>query len=220
VPARVYTVIGIARDVGRTKNALSFPINTDVYVPIALESAGPSLVVRVQGDPNEARRALLARLVAVDPALSDITTLRTMSQVGTFALWLAFWLTVVLGGLALALTASGLFSVLSYVVEERKKDIGVRMALGATMRNVAGWVLSHMFLPVAVGITVGVGVAAMLLRMVVRWLPLVFSSDVRVLDPWMYATSLAVVVAACVLAAAIPARRAARVDPIETLRRD
>jgi ABC-type antimicrobial peptide transport system permease subunit len=143
-----------------------------------------------------------------------------MTQGATFGLWLAFWLTVVLGGLALALTASGLFSVLSYLVEERKKDIGVRMALGATMRNIAGWVLSHMFLPVAVGITVGVGVAAMLLRTVVRWLPLVFSSDVRVFDPWMYAASLAVVVAACVLAAAIPARRAARVDPIETLRRD
>ncbi|HVW04363.1 MAG TPA: ABC transporter permease [Vicinamibacterales bacterium] len=216
VPSRTYTVVGVARDIGKSSGLT----NPDVYVPIALESAGPSVVVRVQSDPDEARRTLLARLVAIDPALSDITTLRAMTQGATFGLWLAFWLTVVLGGLALALTASGLFSVLSYLVEERKKDIGVRMALGATMRNIAGWVLSHMFLPVAVGITVGVGVAAMLLRTVVRWLPLVFSSDVRVFDPWMYAASLAVVVAACVLAAAIPARRAARVDPIETLRRD
>jgi predicted permease len=222
VPSRVFTVIGVARDVGRPANGgfSSAPENPDVYVPIALESAGPSVVVRVQGDPNEARRTLLARLVAIDPALSDITTLRAMTQGATFGLWLAFWLTVVLGGLALALTASGLFSVLSYVVEERKKDIGVRMALGATMRNIAGWVLSHTFLPVAVGITVGVGFAAMLLRTVVRWLPFVFSSDVRVFDPWMYAASLMAVVAACVLAASLPARRAARVDPIETLRRE
>jgi ABC-type antimicrobial peptide transport system permease subunit len=88
------------------------------------------------------------------------------------------------------------------------------------MRNIAGWVLSHMFLPVAVGITVGVGFAAMLLRTVVRWLPIVFSSGLQVFDPWMYAASLTVVVAACVLAAALPARRAARVDPIETLRRE
>jgi ABC-type antimicrobial peptide transport system permease subunit len=220
VPARVYTVIGIARDVGRTKNVLSFPINTDVYVPIALESAGPSVVVRVQGDPDEARRTLLTRLVAIDPALSDITTVRALTQGATFSLWLAFWLTVVLGGLALALTASGLFSVLSYLVEERKKDIGVRMALGATMRNIAGWVLSHMFVPVAAGIAVGFGFAAMLLRTVVRWLPFVFSSVVQVFDPWMYAASLIVVGAACALAASLPARRAARVDPIEALRRD
>jgi predicted permease len=218
VPSRVYTVIGVAHDVGRKTN--STPDNPDVYVPIALERAGPALVVRMHGDPSEARRTLLARLLTIDPALSDITTLRAMTQGSTFGLWLGFWLTIVLSSLALALTAAGLFSVLSYLVEERKKDIGVRMALGATMRNIAGWVLSHMFLPVAVGITVGVGFAAMLLRTVVRWLPFVFSSGVQVFDPWMYAASLAVVVAACVMAAAIPARRAARVDPIETLRND
>jgi ABC-type antimicrobial peptide transport system permease subunit len=105
-------------------------------------------------------------------------------------------------------------------VEERKKDIGVRMALGATMRNIGGWVLSHMFVPVAAGIAVGFGFAAMLLRTVVRWLPFVFSSVVQVFDPWMYAASLIVVGAACALAASLPARRAARVDPIEALRRD
>lgn len=220
VPSRVYTVIGVAHDVGRKANGGFAPDNTDVYVPVGLESAGPSLVVRVHGDPGEARRTLLARLLAIDPALGDIVTLRAMTQVSTFYVWLAFWLTVVLGGLALALTASGLFSVLSYLVEERKKDIGVRMAMGATMRNIAGWVLSHMFVPVAIGLAAGIGFAAMLLGTVVRWLPFVFSRAVQVFDPWMCASSVAVVVAACVLAAALPALRATRVDPIETLRND
>ena len=58
-------------------------------------------------------------------------------------------MTVVLGGLALVLTLSGLFSVLSYLVEQRRKEIGVRMALGATTRNVAGLVLSQSLRPSA-----------------------------------------------------------------------
>jgi predicted permease len=219
VPARVYTVIGVAHDVGRKTNGGFAPFNPDVYVPVALESAGPSFVVRVHGDPSEARRTLLARLVAIDPALSDITTLRAMTQGSTFGLWLGFWLTIALSGLALALTVSGLFSVLMYLVEERKKEIGVRMALGATLRNIAGWVLSYMLVPVAAGLVVGVGLATPLLKTLVRWLPYTFSLA-RIFDPLTFAVSVAFIIAACLLAAALPALRAARVDPIETLRRD
>ena len=62
-------------------------------------------------------------------------------QDGTYLLKLGFWLTVVLGGLALALTLSGLFSVLSYLVEQRTREIGVRMALGATTRDVMRLIL-------------------------------------------------------------------------------
>jgi ABC-type antimicrobial peptide transport system permease subunit len=69
-----------------------------------------------------------------------------------------FWLTLVLGALALALTVSGLFSVLSYLVEQRTREIGVGMALGATRGDVAALVVTQLARPVALGLLLGGGV--------------------------------------------------------------
>ena len=126
-----------------------------------------------------------------------------------------------MAGLALALTVSGLFSVLSYVVEQRAKEIGVRMALGATTRNVAGLVLSQSLRPVGIGLAAGGGLAAAL-AIVLMATPAAseIGGIVHVFDPVAYAASLLVIVTACVLAASVPALRAARIDPIATLRKD
>ena len=86
--------------------------------------------------------------------------MRTLARMETYLLQIAFWLTVVLGGLALALTLSGLFSVLSYLVEQRTREIGVRMALGATTRDVTRLVLSQSIRPVGFGLFIGGGSAA------------------------------------------------------------
>jgi putative ABC transport system permease protein len=134
---------------------------------------------------------------------------------------LAFWFTVVLGGLALALTLSGLFGVLSYLVEQRTREIGVRMALGATMRDVTRLVLSQMTRPVGAGLVLGGGAAAGLAALLVATPGAAGIGEiVHVLDPVAYAVSLGVILAACLLAGAIPASRAARLDPAQTLRRD
>jgi ABC-type antimicrobial peptide transport system permease subunit len=127
----------------------------------------------------------------------------------------------VLGGLALALTVSGLFSVLSYLVEQRAKEIGVRMALGATTQDIAILVLSQLVRPVGFGLLAGGGLAAGLAIVLVST-PAAsgIGNTVRVLDPMAYAASLLVIVTACVLAASVPALRAARIDPIATLRLD
>jgi len=191
-----------------------------VYLPIALRAPGTSLVLRAYGDPDDARLALLDRLVAVDPAVGEIRTLRTMLRGQAFLFWIAFWATVLLAGLALTLTASGLFSVLSFAVEQRRKEIGVRMALGATTRNIARWVLSQTFWPVGVGILAGAGLVTAIVKMLTGWLPFLLGGVVRIFDPVMYGVSLLVILAACVLAASLPAWRAARIDPIETLRQD
>ena len=131
-----------------------------------------------------------------------------------------FWVTVVLGGLALALTVSGLFSILSYLVEQRAKEIGVRIALGATTKNIAALVLSQSARPVGFGLLAGGGLAAGLAIVLMSILGSESGNTVRVFDPIAYAASLFVIVTACVLAASVPALRAARVDPIATLRND
>src|SRR6185503_10742282 len=103
-------------------------------------SPGTNLLLRVRGNPEQARVALLERLTGLDPAFG-ILTLRTTAGMPAYLLQIAFGLTVVLGGLALVLTMSGLFSVLSYIVEQQAKEIGVRMALGAATKHVAELVL-------------------------------------------------------------------------------
>ena len=116
------------------------------------------LFVRVRGNPDQVRLALLERLTGLDPAFG-IMTLGNAMQMQTALLQIGFGLTVVLGGLALVLTVSGLFSVLSYLVEQQAKDIGVRMALGAAAHDVMRLVLSQSLRPVAIGLAAGAGLA-------------------------------------------------------------
>jgi predicted permease len=218
--SRAFTVVGVARDVsGGVMRLLSF---SGVYLPVGLQDPGTSLLLRVRGDPEQARLALLDRLTQVDPALDhEVQTLQTVAGMGTYILQIAFWVTVLLGGLALALTVSGLFSVLSYLVEQRAKEISVRIALGATTRSIAVMVLSQSIRPVGFGLLAGGGLAAAVAIVLMSTPAAVeIGNTVRVFDPVAYAASLLVIVASCVAAASIPALRAARVDPIATLRNE
>ncbi len=217
--ARTFTVVGVARDVPGFKFA-DFK-EADVYVPISAEDAETSLTLRVQGDPELARRALLQRLTAIDPSMGQVVTMRTLARMATYFLQVAFWLTLALGGLALVLTVSGLFSVLSYLVEQRTKEIGVRMALGATSPDVGSLVLSQSIRPVGVGLAVGAGLSAALgIALLASPVGPTAGVIVRVFDPVAYAGSLLFIVTACSLAALIPALRATRIEPMDCLRQD
>ena len=192
-----------------------------IYLPVGPEHAGTSLILRVRGEPEQARQALVERLTSMDPGLGSITTMRAMAGMQTSVLRFAFQVTVVLGGLALILTVSGLFSVLSYIVEQRRREIGVRMALGATVRSVAGLVLSQSLRPVGIGLAAGASLAAAAaIALMATPAASAIGDIVRVFDPVAYASSGLVVVTACALAAWVPAMRACRLDPVATLRQD
>jgi predicted permease len=216
---RAFTVIGIARDVAGSRFG-DWPMAT-VYLPTSADATGTALTLRIRGNPDQVRLSLFDRLTAVDPALDDIATLRGQSRIEIYLLGLAFWIAVVLAGLALALTLSGLFSVLSFVVEQRRKELGVRMALGASARTVTGLVLSRSLGLVGIGLAFGSALAAAL-TLVVRSTPLasLTAGVVDVFDPVAYVASALCIAFACLVAVWLPARRAARIDPIAALRAD
>lgn len=220
LPSRTFTVVGVVRDVP----GFRFPdvqLAPGMYVPTNSAIEKTSLTVRVHGDPEQARRALLQRLTTIDPNMGQVMTLRTVARMQSYVLQIAFWVTAILGCLALVLTLSGLFSVLSYLVEQRTKEISVRMALGATTRNIARMVLSQSARPVGFGLLAGAGLAWGLARLLLATAGSeTIDRIVHVLDPVAYGGSVLLIICACVAASGLPALRAARINPSVTLRQD
>ena len=217
--SRTFVVVGIARDVAGLQ--LGKVKDPTVYVPIDGASAQTSFAVRVHGDPERTRLALLDRFAAIDLNMAEVATLRTIASMVAYLLRIAFWLTVTLGALALVLTLSGLFSVLSYLVEQRTREIGVRIALGATGRSIATLVLSQMAGPVGIGLLLGGSLTGALSAVLVATLGSgSIGSIVRLFDPVAYFASLLCIVTACACAALIPALRAGRINPIAALRQE
>ena len=214
---RVLTVIGVVRDVAGFRMAPFSP--AVIYIPGNAALPKTALTARVHGDPGLAREKLLDALSTIDPRSYEVQAMVWIPRMETYFLKLGFWMTVGLGALALALTLSGLFSVLSYLVEQRTREIGVRMALGATTTDVARLVLLQSLQPVGIGLALGCGGAAALSKLLLSTAgAATLGRIVHVLDPVAYAAGLLIVLAACLTAAAIPAARAARVDPMQTLR--
>lgn len=217
--AHALTVVGVVRDVAGFRMLPFRP--AVVYLPASQALSKSALIARVHGDPGLAREKLSTALSTIGPKSYELEALVSIARMETYFLKLAFWMTVGLGTLALILTVSGLFGVLSYLVEQRTREIGVRMAMGATARDVAGLVLRQSLRPVGIGLAVGGGAAAALSKLLL-WTAgaATVGRLVHVLDPVAYAAALLVILAACTAAASIPATRAARVDPMQTLRAD
>ena len=207
-------VIGIARDAisgwignGLDKSCVYFPAN-----PLA----SGNLMVRVHGDAETARRKLDADLSAIDPAaVQQIHKMQEFLAIGTYPFRVAHWISSLVGALALLLTLSGIYGVLSYVVSQRTKEIGIRMAMGATTGAVVGLVLKQSMRLACMGIACG-GVLAL-------GVSRIFASRLVMMDTfdgWAYCAGMLVVLSACAGAAYFPSRRAARIDPVSTLRYD
>jgi len=218
---RTAVVVGVARDVAGFRLGGTRFGGAGVYMPIGEDASGTSLIIRVRGDGARARDVLADRLAAVDPNISEIETLDTLARAEQYLLDISFGLTFALGALALLLTLSGLFSVLSYLVEQRKREIGVRMALGATRGGIGALVLKQSVRPVGIGMLVG-GVLTAALAAALLATPAAeqIGSSVLLFDPIAYGASLLCVVVACLAASLAPALRAGNVDPLGALRQD
>jgi predicted permease len=213
---RTLRVIGIARDTA--VGALDNPDRSALYLPTSVNDSRNALYVRVRDDAGKAVRDLSAVAEAADPgAIVDIHSLQDYLDAAIWSYRLTYWISAALGVIALLLTISGIYGVLSYVVAQRTKEIGIRMAMGASTRAVTGLVLAQCLRLAAIGIAIGSALALAAARVLSA-----FSAAITfdVFDRVAYLGAMAVVLAACLAAAFIPARRAARVDPITTLRYD
>jgi predicted permease len=206
-------VVGVSRDVkGRSLAAAAPPI---FYRPIQQAyNSRFTLHVRADGDPRALQQVLRRTFEELDPNLA-FNNVRTMAEhmgAATFVQRIGAWLLSLFGALALVLAAVGLYGVLSYSVAQRTREIGVRVALGASRRNVLGLVVGRAMRLTAIGLGVGLLFAAgvgQLLRSQIF--------GVSPLDPVTFVVVILLLTAVAFLAAWLPARRAARVDPIVAL---
>ena len=174
-------------------------------------------VARAQGDAVPLMTPLRRAVAEVDPSL-PLYNLGTMQGRLLDSLAQSRFSTMLLtafGAIALALAAIGVYGIISYGVAQRTQEIGIRMALGARHGDVLAMVVRHGAALAGIGLVVGLAGALALSRLVSSLL-----FRVSPTDPPTFATGMVVLTAVAILAAAIPARRAARTDPMLALRNE
>src|SRR5881398_2145949 len=215
-------VVGV---VGDTKQFIGAPVTPTAYVPSAQTPAGFTrlfnswfpihVVVRTAGGPA-ALKEFVARTIRATDARVPLGRVRTMEEILSASLAFHRFLMLLLvafAGLAVALAAVGIYGVMSYLVTQSTREIGVRIALGAQPRQVRGVVIGHGMLLAGLGAMVGVAGSLALTRLLASQLYGVTPTDALTLGG-VTALLLLVGMVACV----IPARRATRVDPMVALR--
>jgi putative ABC transport system permease protein len=211
------TIIGIVDDV---KNAgLDRATGTEIYLSYRQTQGAGSrsmyAILRAKGDPRLLSSAVRQELSAIDPAL-PLSQIRLMDDVLSAAQSRPRFLTILLAlfsCVALAIATIGIYGVISYSVERRSKEFGLRMALGAQPRDVLSLVMKQGAGLALVGVVVGLAAAFALTRLMSSLL-----FGVTPTDPATFAIVTLILTVVALAASYIPARRATKVDPIQTLR--
>ncbi len=212
-------VVGVAGDI-RSRGPAVAP-KPEFYLPIAQAPDAAwnwfrtlYVVVRTPGDPAALIKPLSAAVTSVDRDL-PLFDMRTMDQRLAGSLATARFNTLLLtllGAIGLVLAATGIYGVIGYFVSQRTQEIGVRMALGATAGDVVRLVLGQALRPVALGSAIGVVAALAASRVLTSQL-----FGVSRTDPLTIGAVVATLIGVALVASAVPARRAAAVDPTRAL---
>jgi len=206
-------IVGVVGDTRPTD--ITAPPNPELYVPLAQETArNVSFMLRAAG--GDATAASVRSLMReIDPALA-VYELRTMEQglaVDRASEVMLAGLFVSFAVIALVLAATGLYGVIAYLVSQRTREIGIRIALGAVPRVVGRMILGEAAALFGLGMVLGLGVALLLARAMRSLL-----YGIGPVDPPTYIAAAGVLAGVMFLAAYVPARRAMRVSPLSALR--
>ncbi len=208
------TIVGVTADV-RHEDLGAAP-EAGLFLPYNQKpAAAMTLVVLAAASPLSLTEPIRRAVASIDRD-RPLYAVRTLEQVMARSIWqsrLFAWLVGVFGGVALVLAAVGIFSVISYSVTERTRELGLRLALGAAPGQLR-WLVLRQGLGVAlIGLAVGLAGAAAVGRILGSWL-----HGVSPTDPATYAAVSLVLAGAAIAACLVPARRATRVNPAITLR--
>jgi putative ABC transport system permease protein len=218
-----HTVAGIATDIRNGEGVTQAPVpeayviaSRDRWPSVAPGSANAHLAVRTAASPADADAFLRQIAADLDPLL-PVTIQTADEQVARLSQRPRFiaWLLTAFAALALLLAAAGLYSVASYLVLQRRRDIGVRMAIGAAPRDVARQVVGEAGRWIVGGALAGSAIGWMGTRALQSQL-----YEVPALDPWSWMGALLALALVLVTAVFRPAYRAAHVDPVAALRAD
>jgi putative ABC transport system permease protein len=211
-----YQVIGVVGDV--RQNSLAKDPNPALFLPTLQQPTTPVyLVARAHGDPKQLIKAIESQIRALDRDM-PIADVRTMDEYVSDSVAAPRFNTILLGSfavLALILAAVGIFGVISYSVAQRTRELGIRRALGAGTASVMALVLGQGMSLTAIGVAIGIAGAFALARLLQSLL-----FGIESTDPITYAAVAAILSAVAFIASYLPARRAAKVDPMVALRHE
>jgi len=210
------TVVGVAHtlryehldDSGATVGAYYFPNSQD-------PDNNFTFALKTSGNPDSVMRALRVEMFRLDPDLAvfDVRSMSERIDLSLSSRRTSMLLANAFGGVALFLATLGIYGVLAYLVAQRTREIGIRVALGSTRTSILRLVLWEGFELVLIGLVLGIIGAASLQKVVATEI-----YGVRPLDPLVLASVMGVLTIVALAACAVPARRAMRVDPIVALR--
>ncbi len=209
-----HTIVGVVSAVRHQR--MQEETDPSVYLPHQkVPVGGLSLVARTSSKPNDFIAALRREVAQLDPDL-PVSEVATMEEVVAKSIWqprLYAMLFAVFAGGALLLALIGIYGVMAFLVQTRTHEIGIRMALGASTRDVFKLIVGRGMKLTAVGVVIGVGGAIALTRLMHS---LLFNTSAT--DPFIFILISAVLSLAAFFACYLPARRAAKVDPLIALR--
>ena len=207
-------VVGVVGDV--RQRGLAEPVEPVIYIHVLQNfRSGMSIVARTAGDPLDYANAVRRAIWSVDRnrPIIEVTTLAGIVGRAVSRPRLIAWLLALFGAIGLSLGALGIYGVLAYAVNQRRQEIGVRVALGASPGAVLSLIVGRGMLLAGAGVVAGVGGAWALTRSMQTVL-----YGIRPSDPATFAEVVLVLLLTSLLASWLPARRALGIDPVTALR--